>query len=110
MVDSTVTFSAVTSAAEAAAGRAASTNSTKARNRFIEIPSNLWRDHGDSSAAALGSGENVPGASMDAPHYLFLERPAWAAIFWISYVAFFFATMWVHGRERGKVQGDKRDH
>jgi protein-S-isoprenylcysteine O-methyltransferase Ste14 len=46
---------------------------------------------------------------MAAPHYLFLERPAWAAIFWISYVAFFFATMWVHGRERGKVQGDNRD-
>jgi protein-S-isoprenylcysteine O-methyltransferase Ste14 len=46
---------------------------------------------------------------MDAQRYLFLERPAWAAIFWISYVAFFFATMWVHNRERGKTQGDNRD-
>jgi len=49
------------------------------------------------------------GAGMDTPQYLFLERPAWAAIFWVSYVAFFFVTMWVHGRERGKVQGDNRD-
>src|ERR1700685_3922648 len=61
MVDSTVTFSAVTSAAEAACGRAASTNNIKAKNRFIEIPSNLWRDHGGLSAIALGSGENVSG-------------------------------------------------
>jgi protein-S-isoprenylcysteine O-methyltransferase len=46
---------------------------------------------------------------MDAPNYLFLERPLWATIFWISYVVFFFATAWVHSRERGKVQGDNRD-
>lgn len=43
------------------------------------------------------------------PAYLFLERPSWAAIFWGSYFAFFFVTMWVHGRERGKAQGDNRD-
>jgi protein-S-isoprenylcysteine O-methyltransferase Ste14 len=49
------------------------------------------------------------GAGMDTPHYLLLERPSWATIFWISYVAFFFATMWVHNRERGKTQGDNRD-
>lgn len=47
--------------------------------------------------------------SADHPPYLFLERPSWAAVFWVSYVAFFFATMWVHSRERGKVQGDNRD-
>jgi protein-S-isoprenylcysteine O-methyltransferase Ste14 len=46
---------------------------------------------------------------MDAPHYLFLERPSWAAIFWISYFVFFFVTMWVHNRERGKALGDNRD-
>lgn len=46
---------------------------------------------------------------MDAPHYLFLEHPLWTAIFWITYVAFCFSTMWVHSRERGKVQGDNRD-
>jgi len=47
--------------------------------------------------------------SADHPPYLFLERPSWAAIFWLSYFAFFFVTMWVHRRERGKAQGDNRD-
>src|SRR5271155_2722446 len=46
---------------------------------------------------------------MDAPHYLFLEHASWAAIFWISYVAFFFAAMWVQSRERGLAQGENRD-
>jgi protein-S-isoprenylcysteine O-methyltransferase Ste14 len=46
---------------------------------------------------------------MDAPHYLFLERPLWTAIFWISYVGFCVSSMWVHSRERGKVRGDNRD-
>ncbi|HTW33163.1 MAG TPA: isoprenylcysteine carboxylmethyltransferase family protein [Rhizomicrobium sp.] len=46
---------------------------------------------------------------MQTSTYLFLERPSWPVIFWISYFAFFFVTMWVHNRERGKAQGDNRD-
>src|SRR5271155_4019919 len=51
----------------------------------------------------------TPGGNMRTPTYLFLERPSWAAIFWASYFIFFFVTMWVHGRERGGAEGDKRD-
>jgi protein-S-isoprenylcysteine O-methyltransferase Ste14 len=46
---------------------------------------------------------------MQTPPYLFAEHASWAAIFWASYVAFFFITIWVHGRERGKARGDNCD-
>ena len=47
--------------------------------------------------------------SAEHPPYLFLERPLWTAIFWSSYVAFCFVTIWVQSRERGKAKGDSRD-
>ena len=46
---------------------------------------------------------------MHRPVYLFHTHPSWEVVFWVSYVAFFLAAMWVHDRERGKVQGDDRD-
>jgi protein-S-isoprenylcysteine O-methyltransferase len=45
---------------------------------------------------------------MQAP-YLFLEHASWAALFWTTYIAFFFSTMWVHSRERGLAAGENRD-
>jgi len=47
---------------------------------------------------------------MHTPPYLFAEHASWATVFWGSYVAFFFITSWVHGRERGMARGDNRDH
>jgi protein-S-isoprenylcysteine O-methyltransferase len=44
----------------------------------------------------------------DAP-YLFLERTAWAWIFFGSYVSFFILSSRVFGRERNIARGDNRD-
>ncbi|MGD0142119.1 MAG: isoprenylcysteine carboxylmethyltransferase family protein [Rhizomicrobium sp.] len=44
----------------------------------------------------------------DAP-YLFLERTTWAAIFFGSYVSFFFLSSFVFGREGNIARGDDRD-
>jgi protein-S-isoprenylcysteine O-methyltransferase len=49
------------------------------------------------------------GDNMQAPPYLFLERPLWTAIFWGAYIVFFFVTSWVYGRERGMAGGENRD-
>jgi protein-S-isoprenylcysteine O-methyltransferase Ste14 len=43
------------------------------------------------------------------PPYLFLESSSWTTLFWLTYIAFFFSTMWVHTRERGLTTGDNRD-
>lgn len=43
------------------------------------------------------------------PPYLFLAHASWAAVFWASYVGFFFVTSWAFVRERNAVRGDDRD-
>lgn len=43
------------------------------------------------------------------PPYPFLAHALWAAVFWTSYIAFFFVTTWAFVRERNAVRGDDRD-
>ncbi|HEX9158998.1 MAG TPA: isoprenylcysteine carboxylmethyltransferase family protein [Rhizomicrobium sp.] len=43
------------------------------------------------------------------PPYLFLAHASWTAIFWSSYILFFFVTSWAFLRERRAVRGDDRD-
>jgi protein-S-isoprenylcysteine O-methyltransferase Ste14 len=46
---------------------------------------------------------------MQPSHYLFLQRPLWAGVFFATCVVFFFFSGWVNGRDRNKSKGADRD-